>query len=255
MIYEIAHKVSKIIKWIWLGLILIFLVALTANILVVKKNDFSETIFANVLNQILNDGNWRIAVFTLIATFIIITLSTYVLLIREQYSKYDLLIKRYLHLVIEANQGLSPNGFAQQSQALISVNVPLDDIFIHLNAVPDRPVYDVPSEQQKLLEELRQRKDLSIEEREELIQRIRVIWYSQVGKAATAGPRRRNISIEKVLEQLNTKRPVAVILGTPGSGKSTLCGGLHYIWHIKHSHQAIVCILNKLLCSVPHLPL
>lgn len=123
---------------------------------------------------------------------------------------------------MEAHQDLNPKGFAQQS-ALISVNVPLHAIFIHLNAVSDRPLYDLPSEQQILLEELRvgSHHDLTPEQREEHIQRLRVLWYSQLGQNLAEGLQKQNATIEDVLRALKAEHSVAVLLGTPGSGKST----------------------------------
>ena len=48
------------------------------------------------------------------------------------------LLHRYLNSVISKNKDLNPTGI-HQSQALLSVNVPLDEIFIHIRAVSERP--------------------------------------------------------------------------------------------------------------------
>ena len=85
-------------------------------------------------------------------------------------------LKNYLRDVVDKNSDLKPVGFSQQS-ALISVSVPLDEIFIRLHATTDRPRFDLPTEQLKHLEELRKRKDLTLEQREADIQALRVVWY------------------------------------------------------------------------------
>ncbi len=134
------------------------------------------------------------------------------------------LLHRYLHSVISKNQGLNLSGI-YQSQALLCVNVPLDDIFIHIHAVSDRPVFDTGIEHKKLLEEikqLRQRTDLDPNDREDYIQSLRAaIWHSQMGEELLKERRGKNIAIEDVLHGLTAEKPVAVILGSPGSGKST----------------------------------
>ncbi|TME08395.1 MAG: hypothetical protein E6I80_10160 [Chloroflexi bacterium] len=50
------------------------------------------------------------------------------------------------------------------------------DIYV----VADEPVYDAPGEQQRQLETMRQRTDLSNEEREAYLQRLHIIWRSQL---------------------------------------------------------------------------
>ncbi len=133
-------------------------------------------------------------------------------------------LHNYLRSIINTHQGLSPTGISH-SQALISVSVPLNDIFIHLHAVSDRPLYDMPDEQKKLLEELetlRQHDNLETGDLEEQAQQRRAaLWQSQLRQGLLEGQQRRNIVIEDVLKGLQTTHPVAVILGTPGAGKST----------------------------------
>ncbi len=141
------------------------------------------------------------------------------------------ILRKYLHAVEEAHQGLNPKGFAQQS-ALISVNVPLDAIFIHLNAVSDRPLYDLPYEQQKLLEELRSgsHAEMTPEQREEHIQRLRVLWYSQLGQDWAESRQKQNATIEDVLKSLNAERPVAVCQAPQALVRALLCAGSRAIW-------------------------
>jgi predicted NACHT family NTPase len=57
---------------------------------------------------------------------------------------------------------------------------------------------------------------------EDYIQSLRAaLWQSQFNKDFLEVYRSQNVVIEKVLNALNNRKPVAVILGTPGSGKST----------------------------------
>src|SRR6266487_4180448 len=230
MRYTIAHKVWKFGTLVWIGLLIAILINYTANVAPTPMKDFATNFSTSVLGWFFLPGLNRILTFSALSLLIVIPVSAWFITTREQRSKYDGASQRYLDAVIEANKGLNPRGFSQ-SQALISVNVPLNDIFIHLYAIPDRPVYDVPSEQQKLLEELRQRADLSLAEREELIQRLRVVWYSQLGQGYIVPsnrlgnvpplPAEEPPRIDQVVAQLTIERPVAILLGAPGSGKTT----------------------------------
>jgi hypothetical protein len=127
-------------------------------------------------------------------------------------------------------------------------------VYIHLSAVPDRPVFDAPQEQQKHLEILRQRADAGQAwqgELEETIDDLRRVWSSQ-GLTELQG--KRNASIEDVLRQLTPASPVAVILGAPGSGKSTTLS-----WFALHMAQAALLPRSQrwiksslhLLASIP----
>lgn len=112
------------------------------------------------------------------------------------------LLHRYLNSVISKNKDLNPTGI-HQSQALLSVNVPLEDIFIHILAVSDRPVFDIGIEQQKLLDEIeqvRRRPDLDACEREDYIQALRAaIWHSQLGEELLIMRPGKELGIEDVL--------------------------------------------------------
>lgn len=134
------------------------------------------------------------------------------------------LLHRYLNSVISKNKDLNPTSI-HQSQALLSVNVPLEDIFIHIRAVSDRPVYDIGIEQQKLqdeIEQVRRNPDLDAREREDYIQALHAaMWHSQLGEELFITRLGKELGIEDVLGRLTPTRPAAVILGTPGSGKST----------------------------------
>ena len=127
---------------------------------------------------------------------------------------------RYLRTTMEANQSITPKGFAIHSQAVIFADVPLEATFVQLQTVSDRPVFDAPYEQLRQLELLRQRTDLRDEMRDTYMQRLRIAWHSQLGPKRNVTPQ--SVPVNEVFLRLTPAHPVAVILGTPGSGKSTL---------------------------------
>ena len=138
-------------------------------------------------------------------------------------------LTHYLRCLVDDHKGLNPRGM-HQSQLLISVNVPLDDIFIHLKANPDTPVYDIAE-----LEDLLHDQRLSEEQREDLRQKTHIRWESQKGlDRLLALKQRQNVSLEEVLQAQN-KRRQASVLGAPGSGKSTALR-----WLTLHISQALL---------------
>lgn len=142
-----------------------------------------------------------------------------VLKAREQ-GKDNSALMRYLRFIEESNSNVDFGKIAAHPQTFVSANVPLDDIFVHLQVVPDRPVYDTSQDQQKLIDAIRQCTALNIDEREAYIQRLAVSWQSQQGKR-WAGVQQ-SIPIEEALQQLGPENTTAVILGSPGAGKSTI---------------------------------
>ncbi|HYT40833.1 MAG TPA: NACHT domain-containing protein, partial [Methylomirabilota bacterium] len=215
MLYTFALKVWNISKWICLVFLIPTAVDLLKSVVAAKK---PEDIFPN---SFLFGSNYRTLTLSILSVLVAIALLARIIVLIGNHLHGSKPLQKYLRLVFEANQSLNPKGFAQQSQALISVNVPLDNIFINLHSVPDRPVYDVPSEQQKLLEELRRHSDLTPEELEERIQKLRVVWHSQLGQELSETRQMQNVSIKQVLQQLKANNQVAIILGAPGSGKTT----------------------------------
>ncbi len=123
---------------------------------------------------------------------------------------------QYLRLVEIKNRELKPTGFAQ-SEALLSVSVPLSENFIRLYATPDRPRYEISSGQAELIEQIRQNAHLSPDECEAQIQLFKRQWWNLLAEGQTG----QNTEIADVLRQLTAAQPIAVILGIPGSGKST----------------------------------
>lgn len=127
--------------------------------------------------------------------------------------------KHYLHFMKEMNRSISPEGLFGHSRALILANVPLDEIFVHLSLVPCRPLYDAPYEQQRQFARVEKRTDLSSSEHENILQRLRFAWYSPATPKMEKAPQA--ITTETFLPQLTSKHPVAILLGAPGSGKTT----------------------------------
>jgi hypothetical protein len=134
--------------------------------------------------------------------------------------------KHYLLALKEANQNISPTGFALPWRRLFLPDVPLDDTFVNLFAIPDRPIYDMPGEQLRQLQKMQLRTDLSSREREDDIQRLHFTWYSQWRQEEVHAPQQ--IPIGEVLQRFSLENPVTIILGTPGSGKTTFLRRVAY---------------------------
>ena len=149
--YLMARKFWDVSRWIWLTLVFTFLIGLAANLAVVQTTDLHKTVLASILNWFTQFGITQTVLLILFGLFIALTLLSLIIISWGEHASRGKILRKYLQAVVEAHQVLNPKRFAQQS-ALISVNVPLDEIFIHLSAVSDRPLYDLPYEQQKLLE-------------------------------------------------------------------------------------------------------
>ena len=103
---------------------------------------------------------------------------------------------------------------------LMFTEVPLDDVFVPLRVIPDRPIFDIPFVQERQLKHVWQCTDLSEPEGEDYIRRLRFIWYSQL-RPEEARPQQQ-ISIDEVLQRISPENSMAIILGAPGSDKTTL---------------------------------
>jgi ABC-type multidrug transport system fused ATPase/permease subunit len=224
------NETSKITR-IWIALALIWTALIFPGIVAsfqvfeaLPRKGFPGNLYDTILGWFLQPGPGLLLTSSVLGVLILLTLVTGIASLRQHYSTGSKALRRYLRAVLNENQELNPTGIAQPSQALISVNVPLDAIFIHLHAVSDRPLHDMPFEQQKALEELRQRLDLGAEgseDNEERIARLKSVWASQLGQSAAELRHKQNVTIEDVMRDLTAKNPVAVLLGVPGSGKST----------------------------------
>src|SRR6185312_255116 len=178
MLYTIARWVWNITKWIT-GTIFGIVVVLAP----MQTKDVPTTLIASVANWLFLPSN-RILVLSIFIPLVIITVLSGIIVAIEDYLGGGRALKKYLRDVANKNQDLKPVGFAQQS-ALMSVSVPLTDTSIHPHATTDRPRYDMPPEQAKLLDRTRLSSDLMPEQREEQIQSLRVVWHSQIERKIT----------------------------------------------------------------------
>src|SRR5207248_2847391 len=80
------------------------------------------------------------------------------------------------------------------------------------------------SEQQRQLKKMEQRTDLSERELEGYLYRLRFTWYSQLRQEQA----QQQISIDQVLHRFSPGNPMGIILGTPGSGKTTFLRWVAY---------------------------
>jgi hypothetical protein len=227
------QRVLKVLIGLWLVVFLPVATALIQVIAALPRKTFLSSFYDTFLGWFFLPGRNFITTVSVFAVLTLLTIVAALLSLSEVYSSSSRVLRKYLNSVANAHQGLNPKGFAQRSQALLSVNVPLDDVYIHLSAVPDRPLYDMPHEQLKLLAALRQEADMEPAERERRIQDLRRIWASH--ELAELRPRS-NANIEEILQRLTVANPVAVLLGAPGSGKSTTLR-----WFALHMAQA--CLL------------
>ncbi len=234
MLNILARGFLKVAKVIWSMFIVVIVACTIANLLIVKAADISETILARIFLWLLSFQWYQRLVLGTFGLFISFSIIAWIIVVIEENKEGGKSLKKYLRAIADKYRDLKPVGFAQQS-TMLPVSVPLDDIFIQLYAVSAQPRYDIPSEQIKLLEEIRQRSDLTREQREEQIQALRVVWYSQLGRELVEPYQPPNVAIETILQQLSAEQPGAVILGTPGSGKSTT---MHWFaYHMAYAYR------------------
>jgi hypothetical protein len=250
VLYTIARSIFNIAKLFWTLFFIVALSTYVGNILSMQEKDVIQGFSTSVIGSLLLGSHQRLAVIVL-GPIVAITILAGSFTAIEEHHRGGKGLKKYLREVADNNHDLKPTGFAQQS-ALISVSIPLDDIFIRLNVISDRPRYDMPSVQINLLEELRKRSDLSPEDREEQIQALRVIWYSQLGQELEVR-QTQNVTIEEVLQNCTAEQPGAIILGTPGSGKSTTMrwfafhmAHAYYLPNYRHWFNAILRLFKRL---------
>ncbi|MGH9822729.1 MAG: hypothetical protein ACREDR_05695, partial [Blastocatellia bacterium] len=208
----------KILLAMW-GFILIPLAISSWQVVAaLPSKNFPDSLYGTFLGTFFLPNSNRIVTLSVLGGLLLLTIIVGIAAHRDSSRRDTRELRQYLHRVVTANKGLSPQGIAHQSEALLSVNVPLDEIYVTLHAVPDRPFFDVPTEQQRLLEELRHRTDLDPAEREQRIQDLRRIWVSH---EQAEGVQSRQIYMEDIFQHLTAETPAAILLGAPGSGKST----------------------------------
>ncbi len=260
IVYTSARYIWSVAKWIWSVVLVAIFVGVAINLLSGSSNNVVVSLSTAIKNWFKPPLHAaQILTIVLIVLFIITTLASALLsaLLRKRFpdepprlspeiqamldyleqdakerkekeiaqkQRDDQALIHYLHSIREANQSLTPQGFALHSAhapALIFADVPLEATFVPLQAISDRSIFDAPYEQLRFLGALRERTDLSEEQRNAYIQALHATWHSQLG--AQSNQRTRQIlPVSEVLRQLAPQHPVAVILGEPGSGKSTL---------------------------------
>jgi hypothetical protein len=219
VLFSIARTIWRLSKWTWLAIILVFLIGFAANLAVVQVTDASHILIVAMVKWLFLPGIHLDLTLSILTFITLISLSAGTITLLTAHGRDNEVLVLYLNSVIKRNESITTKGFYQKTQALISVSIPLDDVFVQLQALCDRPLYDMPGEQQKISHELLYRADLAEEEREEHLERQQAIWHSQLGRDYEEA---REIFTDTIIHRLSTEYPVAILLGIPGSGKSTI---------------------------------
>jgi NACHT domain len=219
VLFGIARTVWRLSKWTWLAIILVFFISFAANLAVVQVTDASNILIVAVVKWLFLPGIHLGLTLSILILSALISLAAGTITLLTAHSNDNEVLVLYLNSVIKRNESITTKGFYQKTQALVSVSIPLDDVFIQLQALCDRPLYDMPSEQQRISHELLYRADLAEEDREERLQRQQAIWHSQLGRGYEEA---QEIFIDTIIHHLSAEYPVAILLGIPGSGKSTI---------------------------------
>ncbi len=259
-LYTLANDIWKGAKWVWSAVVITILVGVATSLFAGEQGKVVTSAAGYVFNWFQEFHFLQVLILSFIGLFIVITLAsgliTFVLgddykpayapppevQAILDYIKKDMEATRqreevqqardkeaftqYLRSIEEMCENISPRGFAQLSRAMVFADVPLNETFVHLQVVPDEPIYDAPAEQQRQLEAMRRRTDLSIEEREAYVQRLYIIWQSQLRGDVDEEGSRQPLFLEEILPRLTPTNSVAILLGTPGSGKTTF---LHWL--------------------------
>jgi len=276
-LYVIAGGIWKGAKWVWIAIVVAILVGVASTLISGDKGNFVKSAFNGIVNWFTILGTIQLITIGAIVFLTLLALISgiFTVIFKSYEPKYapppevqavfdyiknDMEAKKqkedlrqdrkkeafiaYLRAVEETNTYIRPRGFAQISQALIFADVPQDGTFVDIHVVADEPVYDAPGEQQRQLETMRQRTDLSNEEREAYLQRLRIIWRSQLRWEVNEGKVQQPLLLTEVLQRFTSTSPVAILLGTPGSGKTTYLRWLAL-------HMARACLAHGKY-SLPH---
>jgi len=276
-LYVIASGIWKGAKWVWTAIVVAILVGVSSTLISGDKGNFVKSVFNGIVNwfttlgtiQLITIGGIVFLTFlALISGFITIIFKSY----GPQYApppevqavfdyiKKDIEAKtqreellqgrkkeafiQYLHIVEETNTYIRPRGFAQISQEVVFADVPQDETFVVMQVVADEPVHDAPGEQKRQLEAMQQHTNLSNEEREAYLQQLHIIWRSQLKWDVDEEKVQQPLLLTEVLQRFTSTTPVAVLLGVPGSGKTTFLR-----WIALHTARAC---LSHGKYSLPH---
>ena len=253
--YPLAHDVWQGAKWVWTAIVIGILVSVASSVFAGNQVEFNSTTAIAFIIWLRMFGFYQILILSFLGLFVVVSLvsglttfilgknneSTYTpppeVQVMLDYLKKDIeatqrreevqqalekaAFTQYLRSIEEMCETISPRGFAQLSRALIFMDVPLEAAFVHLNVVSDEPIYDAPDEQQRQLEAMRKRTDLRREERDAYLQGLRIIWQSQLRRDVDEERAQQPLFLEELLLRLTPTNPVAILLGAPGSGKTT----------------------------------
>lgn len=257
-LYKIADSTWTVAAWLWTAVIIVFLVSFAAGLAVAPdpKNNFSNIVLHWLSTPQSGSLQEFLRITALLALILFVAVTLLSILFRQLFKdppttemqelltlvkkdmeesrkqeaaqrvKHEEGFSQYLHSMKNMNQNIGPEGLAQQSRTLVFSDVSLDDVFVPLHVIPDRPIFDIPAEQQRQLKQMQQRSDLSDREREDNIHRLRFTWHSQLRQEKAAAKQR--ISIDEVLRRFSPGNQMAIILGTPGSGKTTFLRWVAY---------------------------
>src|SRR5947207_3031670 len=214
MIFTLALQARKFSRS--LGPLFLIFVTAVSTILAVQAKDAPTTVFVQFVQALLSPQYVFYLTLLIMLICLVVLIEIFALIEEQRNGSKDL--RKYLQEMTRKNELLAPDGFFQQS-VLGIVGVPLDAVFIHLRAISDRPRFDLPNEQQEVLAAIQRRTDLAPAQIEEHIQALRVRWYSQIGRISLEAPGK--VKVEQILQHTTAQQPGVVILGSPGSGKST----------------------------------
>src|SRR5579875_1538027 len=149
----------------------------------------------------------------------------------------EALVNGYLDGIISRNRLINPTGINEPaSLPIFSVNVPLEQVFVHLRAVSDRPRFGMALEREQLEQEIQriyERSDLTDEEREEHIQQLRAAsWRSEMveGMLASIAKAGKDLTIENVFTDLKAGSPVAIFWAGRERARVRPCAGWRCAW-------------------------
>lgn len=253
-LYVIAGGIWKGAKWVWIAIVVAIFVGVASTLISGDKGNFVKSVFNGIVNWFTTLGTIQLITIGGIVFLTLLALASGLITVIFKsygpqytpppevqavfdYIKNDIEAKaqkeellqgrkkgafiQYLHSVEETNTYIRPRGFAQISQEVVFADVPQDETFVVMQVVADEPVYDAPGEQKRQLEAMLQHTGLSYEEREAYLQQLRMIWRSQLKWDVDEEKVQQPLLLTEVLQRFTSTTPVAVLLGIPGSGKTT----------------------------------